>query len=118
MNTSIAFLSRSLLLSAALASSAFAAVPTGTAIEGHVTGIDSHSIQINGVSYPIEAGSEAARELENVQRGDAVTLSVSTHRTTVAAPAQHLVSAGHEVVHPATASAHITVKVLHAPGVR
>jgi hypothetical protein len=118
MNTSIGILSRSLLLSAALCVSAFAVVPTAITVEGHVTAIDSHSIQIEGISYPIEPGSEAARDLANVQRGDSVTLAVSPRLTPGTDPVQHGVGQGHEVVNPATANTHTTVTVVHAPGVR
>jgi pyruvate/2-oxoacid:ferredoxin oxidoreductase alpha subunit len=118
MNTSIGILSRPILLSAALCASAWAAVPTVITVEGQVTGSDNHSIQIDDVSYEIEPGSEAARDLANVRRGDSVTLAISPRSTPGTAPVQHLVSQGHEVVHPATANTHTTVTVVHAPGVR
>jgi hypothetical protein len=118
MNTSIGILFRSLLLSAALCASAGAVVPTEITVEGHVTAIDSHSIQIDGISYPIEPGSETARDLANVQRGDSVTLAISPQRTPGTDPVQHWVGQGHEVVNPATANTHTTVTVVHAPGVR
>jgi hypothetical protein len=118
MTTSLTCFSRSILLSVAVCATALAAVPTAVTIAGHVTGSDSHSVQIDGISYPLEAGSVAARELSAVQKGDAVTIQISPRRVSGTVPASNLVSAGHEVVHPATAKTQTTIKVVHAPGVR
>jgi hypothetical protein len=118
MDTSISILSCSILLSATLGQSASATVPTAIAIQGHVTGSDSHSIQIDGISYPIEPGSQAAQDLANVRRGDAVSLEISPARTPGTSTGSKPSSQAQEVVNPATARTQSTVKVVHAPGVR
>jgi len=118
MNISIAYVSRSLLLAMTLCAGVWGAVPTGVTISGHVTGIDGHSIQIDGVSYELGAGSQAAHELSGVQHGDPVTIQISPRYGVGTVTPSHPVSPGHEVVHPATAKTQSTVTVVHAPGVR
>jgi hypothetical protein len=81
MRNSIVSISRSLLLAVALcAATATASVPTEVTISGKVTGMDSESIQIDGVAYTLERSVLTRAALADVRVGDSVTIAIPQHR--------------------------------------